>query len=389
MLFYGARIDEIYRTVPLPSNLTLLFLKAEALNHFGVLILVAVWRRVIGNQIERFSFLNNYQEVGRQLPQLVYVAALVLQIAQRLGGQEFGALSQVFSITYQFGVVSIFFVSSTQGNRYRQVGMAVFLAIPLAILALGGGVKEAVIFPLVPAVLIVWFRFRSISMKVLMVVLGIVLLAYLQLYTKYVREATWGTHGTNYSTMQLLDGFGEHMNNATLADGMDSINSRINMTVSRAMTIAVADARGFEPYNIFAPIPASLVPRLFWPDKPVLMPGAQHTLRLLGSNLPADRAGSATAPGFFSELYLGGGFAGWALGAISYAMILGIMQRYTLRRTPGFGHLALSFLTVYWAVRFEEKAVVYAYTGLFFTFVFLMLLAKATSFLKRQNSRIR
>jgi hypothetical protein len=117
------------------------------------------------------------------------------------------------------------------------------------------------------------------------------------------------------------------------------------------------------------------------------MPGAQHTLRILNLNIPVTEAGSATAAGFFAELYLGGGFIGWAFGVIVYAVILGTMQRYTLRRTPGFGHLALSFLTVYWALRFEEKAVVYAYTGLFFTFVFLFIVSKGASFFHRRGRR--
>ena len=59
-MVYGPRIDEIYPAVPLPDNLPLLFLKSEGLNHFGILLLVSVWRSVIGQKIEQFSFLNNY-----------------------------------------------------------------------------------------------------------------------------------------------------------------------------------------------------------------------------------------------------------------------------------------------------------------------------------------
>ncbi len=385
---YGPRIEDIYRAVPLPANLTLLFLKAEALNHFGILLLVSVWRRVVGNQIDNFSFSNNYREVGRQLPRLVYTAALAIEIATRLAGQDFGALKQISSLTYQLGVVSIFFIASMQRNRYGQVIIAVALAIPLVILALGGGMKEAILFPLVPAVLIIWFGFRSISFKTLAIIIGFVFLAYSQLYVRYVRDTTWGPIESSYSTVQLLEGFQEHLNHVTLVDGMESISSRINMTISRAITIAIADARGFEPYTIFGPIPASLIPRLFWPNKPVLMPGARHTLRIRNLNIPLTKAGSATAAGFFSELYLGGGFVGWLLGILIYAIMLGAVQRYALQTMKGFGHLALSFLTVYWALRFEEKAVVYAYTEIFFTFILLVLLIKGTKVFRYDTKRI-
>lgn len=380
---YGPRIDQIYRTVPLPGDLTWLFLKSESLNHMGILLLAAIWRWIIGKHVEQFSFLKNFYLVGKQLPATVYVAALVVELMRRVVGQDFGVLTQISSLTYQFGVVAIFFIAAMQRGRFRPLILAMMLAVPMAILALGTGMKENMIFPLVPAGLIVWFRFRSTSLKVGVVILFFILLAYAQLYVQYVRAVSWGTGGSNYTNAQLLEGFQRSLSPGALSDGINSISSRMNMTISRAITVAIADAKGFEPYDIFAPIPASLIPRFLWPEKPVLQPGAQHTLRIHDINASPTEAWSATAAGFFTELYLGGGLIGWALGVTLYAILLAKIQLYTLRRVPGFGHLALSFVAVYWALRFEEKHIVYAYTGLVFTFVFLVLMTKCASMLRQ------
>jgi hypothetical protein len=388
-LVYGTRIDEIYRTVPLPDDLTWLFLKSEALNNFGILLLVAVWRRTVGGQVGEFSFLNNRHQISSLFPWLVYLAAIFVELARRVAGQDFGVMAQISSLTYQFGVVSIFFIASAFPNRYKALLLALLLASPLSILALDSGMKSQMIFPLVPSALIFWFHFRSYTLKFTAVSVGFILLSYSQLYVHYVREETWGDRRVSVSTGRLIEGFQTYLDKTTLFSGMDSVSSRMNMTTSRAITVAIADSRGFEPYTVFGSIPASFIPRFLWPGKPVLQPGAEQTKRILNTRTPISEINSATAAGFFSELYLGGGLVGWVLGLATYGYLLARIQLITLRRSPGFGHLALSFVTVYWALRFEENATAYAYTGLFFSFVYLMLLAKSGGVLEATQRRLR
>lgn len=382
---YGPRLEEIPWTVPLPDSIPLLLLKSEALSFFGTLLLVTVWRMTIGGRVGEFSFLNNYQQVGRRLPRLMYTGALVVQLLQRLAGENFGVLVQISSMTYVFGVVSIFFISALQKSRSRRVLLAFGLALPMAMLAIGGGMKEAILFPLIPVALLFWFNFKSVPLRVIVIVSGFVVLAYSQLYVQYVRDSTWTT-GVKMSAGELIGGFQSRLGDTHLAMGMNAISSRINMTTTRAITVAIADARGFEPVNIFGPIPASFVPRALWPSKPVLQPGAQHTFRVQNINALASEATSATAAGFFSELYLGGGYVGWLVGAMVYGYLLARVQLFTLRRLPGFGHLALSFAAAYWALRFEENHVVYTYTSLFFIATFLFFFVKMTSSFRVKSS---
>ena len=384
---YGTRLDRIPSTVPLPNDLALLLLKSESLSLFGTLLLVSVWRIMVGQHVGQFSFLNNYRQVDRFLPRLMYVAAIFIELLRRVAGADFGALTQVSSMTFSFGVVSIFFIAAMQKSRHTRVVLALLLALPLAALAMGGGMKEAMFFPLVPAALLFWFGYPSLPLRATVVAIGFVLLAYSQMYVHYVRQVTWFA-GVEMSASELVSGFQKNLANADFSQGMDSMSSRMNMTTSRAITVAIADARGIEPGNIFGAIPASLIPRIFWPGKPVLQPGAQHTFRIQNINAPASEATSATAAGFFSELYLGGGYVGWLIGALVYGYLLARIQLFTLRQMPGFGHLALSFAAMYWALRFEEKHVVYGFTSLFFIAVFLFLLLKAASMFGIKSGRV-
>jgi hypothetical protein len=384
--FYGARINEIPPTVPLPDDIVLLLLKSESLSFFGVLLVAVAWRTAVGQQVGHLSFLHSYRNVGRQLPIMVYASAIIVEILKRLAGADFGALSLISSMTYSFGVVSIFFICAMQQRRSSRIFLALCLALPMTAFAMGSGMKSEMFFPVVPAGLLFWFGFRSFVVRAFVLGIAFVLLAYSQLYVQYVRESTWATAGQT-SVGDLISGFQPHIGDAALLDGTNAISARINMTTTRIITVAIAEVRGFEPVDIFGPIPGSLIPRVFWPSKPVLQPGAQHTFRVRDIDAPAYEATTATAAGFFSELYLGGGYLGWLLGAIAYGYLMARLQLFALKRLVGFGHLSLSFVAAYSTLRFEELHVAYAYTSLPFIGAFLFLLVKTAGVFKVKSAR--
>ena len=93
-------------------------------------------------------------------------------------------------------------------------------------------------------------------------------------------------------------------------DALDSIGGRVNLTIAHATSVTLADNRGHEPMEVFGMIPASVIPRVFWPGKPIMQPGAMQTARILGGNILVSEIRSATAAGFATELYLGGWWFG-------------------------------------------------------------------------------
>ena len=380
-LVYGTRVEELYRyrTLPLPESLLDLLMKGEFITTLGMLLVACSWRLGIGGQVERFSFLRQDQQVPLKLALGVYLAALLVDIAGRVLGIGFGPLAQLASLLFGFGVAAIYFIAARGRSRVRQVATAGLLALPMAFLALSGGMKEAIFFPLIPAMLLYWTRFNNITARSLALVLGIALLALSQLYVHYVRETTWRSTGDlEVSTSELVSGFGDRTGSMQSSDALDAISSRVNMTIAHATTVTLADNHGHEPVEVFGMIPASVIPRLFWPGKPVMQPGAMQTARIMGGTIPVSEIRTATAAGFATELYLGGWWIGVILGCTIYGFLLALAQKLSLRFTPGFGHQALCFSTLYWTLRFDENHIMYAFTSIIFTLVFLWMLTKVT-----------
>lgn len=380
-LVYGDRIDSIarHRNVPLPEPVISLLLKGEAVTVIGLLLVACSWRLSVGSSVERHSFLNSRHAIPGRTAWLVYVGAVAVDVLRRVVGVSFGPLDQVTSLLFVAGIASVYFLASSRRGAVRQVVSSVVLATPLCLLALDSGMKEEIFFPLVPAAILYWLRFRHFSTRAAALVAAVFLLSLSQLYVHHVREVSWRSSGDlDIPTGDLVRSFAQGLGSADPLDALDHMSSRINMTGAHAITVSLADNYGYEPIDVFGLIPAGVVPRLLWPGKPVMQPGAMHTARILGTTESLSEIRSATAAGFSTELYLGGWWLGVVFGALAYGWLLGTSQMWSLRFADGFGHQALCFIALYWTFRFDEKHVVYAYTSIVFAAVFIWMLSKAT-----------
>ncbi len=380
-LAFGTRTEEMYRywTLPVSDPVIELLLKGEFITTMGILLVASSWRLGVGERVEHFSFVGNARQVSLKLALGVYLAAFIVDVASRILKIGFGPFEQLTSLLFGFGVAAIYFIGAHGRTRVLQVGIAGLLALPLLAMALRSGIKEEMFFPLVPAALLYWTRFNGVAARGLAVGIGIALLAISQLYVHYVRESTWGSAAAlEVSTGELVSGFSNRTGSMQSSDALDSISSRVNMTIAHATTVTLADNRGHEPVEVFGMIPASVIPRVFWPGKPIMQPGAMHTSRILGGMIPISQIRTATAAGFATELYLGGWWFGVALGSSIYGLLLAWAQKWTWRHAPGFGHQALCFLVLYWTLRFDENHIVYAFTSIIFTVVFVWMLNRIT-----------
>lgn len=376
---FGMRIEAIPNTVPLTDPVMFWLLKGELLTQAGVLMVVSAWRVSMGRRIEEFSFLRNYRGAPIRLLAFAYTAGLAVNLVGQFAPDVLGPFQQLASLMFSFSVAAIYFIAARQGKVRRQVAVALLLAMPMVVLALGLGVKESLFFPLVPAALLYWFGYRSLALRVLLAGFVFFALALSQLYVGYVRANTWQTNSADTSALETLSGFGDEFGSMGMLDGLEQISFRINMTSAHAITVCLADRYGYEPFEVFGLIPASVVPRILWPGKPVLRPGAMQTARIRGVRGDLADISSATAAGFSTELYLGGGVLGVFLGAGLYGLLLAGAQKWVLRMDPGFGHEAFTFMAMYWTLRFDEKAVVYAYTSIMFIVVYIWLMKKVAA----------
>jgi hypothetical protein len=393
-VIYGMRIANLPTTVPLPEPLIWWYFKGELITNLGILLVVSTWRIVLGAQVEKHSFMQDKRDEPRSLLLLVYIAGIFVAVVGEIAPSAFGSLSQFASLTYSFAVASIFFLAAKRRGASGSAIVALVLAAPMVALALGTGMKEDLFLPLMPAALLFWFRSKSIARKTIAILVGISALAVAQLYIVYVRNSTW-TISQNMPLvreqvpiLETIFTFGKEFRQMSISKGFNQISERVNLTSSHAITVILADRYGYKPMEVFGLIPVSLIPRILWPNKPIIQPGAMQTERIRGTNNDLAYTSSATAAGFFTEMYLGAGFYGVIIGSVLYGTILAYAQRLTRKISPGFGYRAFSLILLYWTIRFDEKAVVYAYTSIVFSLIFVLLLTKgfAALGLRMKNS---
>ncbi|WP_152207620.1 hypothetical protein [Marinobacter changyiensis] len=381
-LFYGARLENIYKysNVPLPDPVFDLLLKGELITVAGLLIIACSWRLKVGRGVELYSFLFSARAVPLKISVLVYGVAFAVDVLRRVTGVSFGPLEQVASLFFVTGIASTYFIAARRQSAIGQVVLASLLALPLSTLALDSGMKEEIFFPFVPAGILYWINFRQLSARLFVICAAAIVLAISQLYVHNVRELSWRSTGDlDIPTTVLVASFVYNLQDAQLMDALDDISSRVNMTTAHAITVTLADQNGYEPGAVFGLIPASVVPRILWPGKPTMQPGAMHTARILGIPGPLSEISSSTAAGFATELYLGGWWIGVLLGAITFGWLLATAQQWAHRFGRGFGHQTLCFVALYWTLRFDEKHVVYAYTSILFVTIFIWMLVKTAT----------
>lgn len=378
LIAFGASMEWWPPTVTYPERVLEVYSQGEALTSIGALLLVATWQIVTGRDLHAVGLAMPVACSSTDKPIAMYLIAIVAEGSRRLLGFDFGALQQIFSIASLLGVASIYYLSASRSTFAHKILSSVALAIPLVAVGLGSGMKEAVLFPLLPATFLAWTE-AKVQLRIAIAVAGVLLLMILQAYVGYVRNISWDSE-TEYRTSELLDGFRKGFGEVDFSNIARDLSMRLNLSTAHAITVQIYNEQGYFPDEVLLAIPASFVPRLLWPEKPVLQPGALHTARILG--VPSERVDemtSATAPGFFVELYLGAGWASVVGGSLLYGFAFAKLQQASARKSDPYWAKSLIFLAAFWAIRFDENHVAYAFTGLFFFYVFMSLVSKIKS----------
>lgn len=379
---YGSRIEYLPAAVYVFEGDLYIFAKSEFIANIGGVVLIVAWRIFVGNSLEETSFMSR-TPMNIRIPLYVYLFAALVELVKNIFPGDLGVLTQLSQVTYALAIVSIYFLAMSRADKLGSVSLAGILGLPLSLMALGVGMKENIFFPVIPFVIVYLINYKSFLNKLFLLVTAVAILMVSQLYVSYVRAVTWGVDGDkSYNTSELVSGFINNMEKINLREDYGAISSRLNMTQTYVSTVYVADENGYKPAEIFGMIPASLVPRIFWPSKPTFVPGAMHTARVEGINVPVSEITTSTAAGFFAELYLGGWYIGWLIGSIFYGFLMAVCQISLLRRAYSFSCLSFSFVAVYWALRFDEKHVIYAYTSVIFTFSFILIVDRLFHYLR-------
>ena len=371
-IIYGTRFDIWPETVQINKPIIYYYIKSEVITILGLYILVSSWRYFSVKELKFSSFINA-QIQEKNIFRFIYFFSLLIQFSVTVVELQLGALTQFFSIFYSMGIASVYMIARGSDLKVLKVNnlvLAFFLALPFSVLALKSGLKEQIFFPMIPLSILVWQYFKSIFSRLVIMTSFIFILAISQIYVTYIRYEGWlGNRSISFN--QVINNAFDDLDSEQLFSYVDFIFSRLNLSASHSVTVALKERDGIIPSEIFGVIPANIIPRFIWPDKPIISPGSTHTKRIL--NIKNDEIISASAPGFFQELYFGGGLLGLILSSFLYGLIVGKIQIYIEKRVSIKAAAILSFMLFYLVLRFDESAVVYSFSNLFFIFISLII----------------
>jgi len=375
-LIYGTRFVMFPKTISVDSSILSLVIRAEIITQIGALLMVMAWRLTVGRSLWRFTFIDFVGSNNMNYFKVLYILNLLTQFSFRIIGIDYQAFFQLIIILNFTGVASIYFLalSNIDSKRFSKLIKAFILALPLSFFALNTGMKESIFFPFIPVIVILWITYSHAFVRASIIMLSISVFAASQFYVNYTRENAWRNNQV-ISPFELIKGTLGNTDNYSMLIALNMIGYRVNPTGTHAITLAIADRDGFIPAEIFSGIPANFIPRILWSDKPILVPGQDHTQRILGNTADLSQVGfSSTAPGFFLELYLGGGILGLTFFSLFYGFLVGRIQLSILTRLPSSATDVFNFIMFYSAFRLDENTISYALSGIVLFYILMLFI---------------
>ena len=239
------------------------------------------------------------------------------------------------------------------------------LSVPFIVAASGTGMKESMILSAVPVAVLAWIYLKHPILRAGLLVVGMVALAIIASYVQYFRDQVWqGRQDT--TSRQAAQSFIEEIKidemDETLKDGLTGFIARNNASFARGWAVSIADEQEFQPELVFSPLAYVFIPRVLWPEKPLIRQGWEYTGLVFGQEFLA-WTDSSTAAGFYTSLYLGYGWLAFGAGAVLIGVLLAKMtllaQRFGGRIAAGL----YIFAMLPFIMRLDETWAVGALTG--------------------------
>ena len=253
---------------------------------------------------------------------------------------------------------------SRWGIGGRNEILTMTLMLPGILSAASSGIKASIIAAAGPAILANLVRPRGRGFVLLF--LGAMALAgIVQPLSGVVREANW-IRREQISTFEAFERLYEQYQqrgSEVFYEGLKSFSSRASASNDGATVVGVRDERGPIGLETIRNVPAAFIPRVLWPDKPIIAPGAWFTF-YIGRAASPETATSATATPLSTEFYWMSGWwsvaLGMALMGAYFSWIWGFMIRLASWNLP---MLFAAFSTMGTAMTFDTLHAIYAITG--------------------------
>jgi hypothetical protein len=341
-------------------------IKAEVATVVGTLLTVAAWWRCGGANYSPGLLLDVSRNWLIRLLTVTYGASLLAIAALSWVPELYAWSGQLLPTTLVLGATTAFFLPLLMA-RHKAVRLCitVLMGLPFVYVALGTGMKENILLALVPTAYLLWnYSSRRIA-RFGLVIAALLAAGLITSYISYFRDEVWYADRAIDQTL-VMDEYLQSVSDkglpATVTQGMDSFLSRNNAVPPRGWAIVIADTEGHRPGLVFSPLAHVFIPRMLWPGKPDIRQGWEYSGLVFGDHYMAWSDSSLSA-GLYPALYLGGGWAAVALGAVAIGLIMALSTRMAFRMGgPALvGLFTLSMLP--YAMRLDEAWTVGAFSA--------------------------
>lgn len=345
----------------------------------GVFLMVLGFRLAIKRQLLPHSGL-----VQRSPPMtalvILYIVGLTYMIFRVVLGIALGPFSYFLVLTFSFSVASIYFIGLRIHNRYLSAFVAAILSSVLATVGAGTAMKENMLFPWIPTFILIFIRFPTIYHRSMLGVIAGLFLGLASSYVDHTREVFWYGSSQGGLVDKISSYFVSHTNNSEESRIFKNLE-RIDVSRASAVTLHYIDEHGHTPELLYV-LPASLVPRALWPDKPVFNLGLMHTARLNNIGNYTD-ATYSTASGYFADLFMISGWSTLIIVSIAQGWFVG--QLVNLVAKGPSNRFSSLFLFAVWneSLRFHEAHSMLTLS----TFIFLFIAFKVWAIMFPATSR--
>ena len=187
-LLVGSRIEEWPFFVAEPQ---LAVFKGEVLTIVGTLLTVLAWHLAGGWRVLPTVAINRVGN-NKWLLLVLYLISIGGMTASLLIPQAAATLGQLIPTMLGFGIISAFLLPlAVWETGFGRLCTTLLLSIPFIIAASGTGMKENMILALLPTAILAWNYFKQPILRVGLLAVGLVALAFITSYVQVFREQVW------------------------------------------------------------------------------------------------------------------------------------------------------------------------------------------------------
>lgn len=260
-----------------------------------------------------------------------------------------GLIGPIINYSYVIIVCLFLFASNSKNTFLNNIFYPILLCLPLITTSINSGMKEVIMFGLIPLFIGIWLLLKTKIQKLIFGVLLFIFFSFVSLYVTATRMIDRETK-SNVNITEIQQNLSALVSEPDIIlDIVSKVLSRKNMMDMNARAFYFIDqGLVYQEYGFIYGIPV-LIPRLFWRSKPKIIPGNEFA-RLTAN----DNVLYSDTPGFFTAIYLSSGFAIGLISSFLFGCFIAGLQNAAKLYYTSLGKALFSLNLCYMGLRLDE-----------------------------------